>query len=174
MIGDFNYAAHRCDSFNKDDSFQQRAQGPSDEDHFCKLLRDPFGFCELAQEEYTHDSAIGRSRLDRVYSNHHLTDQLDRCMGCAALTWVPGLSAHRPVAFFRRGRSKDNSDRIPDAPMRNPQWAQRVALRYGELRRSDSHDDQPLRRLLLAKQAIREVSRAMNSQEKLKSREGCR
>ena len=56
-MGDFNYVAHRRDRFSKMGTAPGSAE-PSDEDHFCKLLRDPFEFCELQQEEYTHDKSI--------------------------------------------------------------------------------------------------------------------
>lgn len=102
LMGAFNYVAHRRDRFSKPDGNALDSHEATEESHFCRVLGDPFGFCELHQEEFTHDSALGRSRLDRVYSNHYLTDQLDRRIGCAALSWVPWLSAHRPVAFFRR------------------------------------------------------------------------
>ena len=102
LMGGFNYVAHRRDRFSKPDGNAPDSHEATEESHFCRVLGDPFGFCELHQEEFTHDSALGRSRLDRVYSNHYLTDQLDRRIGCAALSWVPWLSAHRPVAFFRR------------------------------------------------------------------------
>ena len=165
-MGDFNYVAHKRDRFSKVDANWSDNEDATEERRFCRILRDPFGFCELEQEEYTHDSARGRSRLDRIYSNHHLTDQLDRRIGCAALAWVRQLSAHRPVAFFRQHSAHGNVDnRVPAAPMKDPRWSQRVALRYGELRRSDASEDQPIRRLLLIKQAIRDVCKKMDNEQ---------
>jgi exonuclease III len=166
LMGDFNYVAHKRDRFSKVDANWSDNEDATEERRFCRILRDPFGFCELEQEEYTHDSARGRSRLDRIYSNHHLTDQLDRRIGCAALAWVRQLSAHRPVAFFRQHSAHGNVDnRFPAAPMKDPRWSQRVALRYGELRRSDASEDQPIRRLLLIKQAIRDVCKKMDNEQ---------
>ncbi len=52
-----------------------------------------------------HDNAASRSRLDRIYSNGHVVDQLDTQFGVAALAWCPDLSAHRPVIFFKRKQS---------------------------------------------------------------------
>ena len=164
-MGDFNYVANRRDRFSNVETDSAAPGERSDEDSFNRLLADPAGFCEIDQEEFTHDSALGRSRLDRIYSNHYLTDQLDRRIGCAALSWVPWLSAHRPVAFFRQKPAKhggSNSNiRLPTAPMNDPEWPQRVALQFGELQRGDDADDQPLRRLVLIKRAIVEVTRRM-------------
>ena len=39
-------------------------------------------------------------RLDRVYLNYHLEDQLDHEIRCTALPWVSSLiSSHRPLWF---------------------------------------------------------------------------
>ena len=167
LMGDFNYVAHHRDRFNKANNNGVESSDGTEESSFRRVLGEPFDLCELQQEEYTHDSALGRSRLDRVYSNHHLSDQLDRRIGCVALNWVPWLSAHRPVGFFRQTRSKDKAANahVPMAPMKDRQWPRRVALRYGELRSEDGPQDQPMRRLVLIKQAIREVSRAMDSEK---------
>ena len=51
--------------------------------------------------DFTHENAVVRSRLDRAYWNAPLAEQLDRVLTCAALEWVPHLSAHRPVAVSR-------------------------------------------------------------------------
>ena len=45
--------------------------------------------------------------------------------------------------------------------MNDPEWPQRVALQFGEFQRGDDADDQPLRRLVLIKRAIVEVTRRM-------------
>ena len=175
LMGDFNYVPDKRDRFSK-----EAGNGPCDhevleEDRFCRVIGNPFGFSELHQEEFTHDSALGRSRLDRVYTNHFITDQLDRRIGCVALSWVPWLSAHRPVAFFRQKPSFQTSAwyKLPTAPIKHPNWPRRVALRFNELRRQDELDDQPLRRLLLAKQAIAEVTRKVQLETKEALAESC-
>lgn len=72
------------------------------------------GFHELEQEDYTHDSATGRSRSDTVYVNVWLSGQLDREWGGVAFPCVPHLSAHRPVSFYCRGGAMQ-TDRARDA-----------------------------------------------------------
>ena len=93
-------------------------------------------------------------------------DQLDRRIGCAALDWVPWLSAHRPVGFYRQICTPRCNDDIPlpTGAMKDPQWMRRVSLRFVELRRDDDFDDQPMRRLVLLKQVIGNVSRTMGSE----------
>jgi hypothetical protein len=39
----------------------------------------------MEQEHFKHDNAQVRLRIDRIYMNHHLADQLDRSYTCAAL-----------------------------------------------------------------------------------------
>ena len=128
IIGDFNYVSSERDRFANEGMGWTGRQNLPEEESFCKAIGTPFGFCELSQEECTHSSALGRSRIDRVYCNHFLADQLDRRIGCAALEWIPGLSAHRPLTFFRRKPSrKDRGSRpLPSAPMKDPEWAHRV------------------------------------------------
>ena len=76
----------------------------------AKCLQDysmtPLGFSELVQPAYTHESALARSRLDRIYSNHAVYDQLDRNYCCTALPRTP-LSVHRPINFSRKVPVKD-------------------------------------------------------------------
>eukprot|EP00959_Pyramimonas_sp_CCMP1952_P129657 2711478-Pyramimonas_sp.AAC.1 len=70
----------------------------------------------------THDNAAARSRLDRVYWNQSVSEQLDRHIFCAPLEWVPHLSAHKAVAFGRRcpARTSDGPRPVPAAILRDP------------------------------------------------------
>ena len=108
-----------------------------------------------------------RSRIDRVYINQHLTCQLDRHYSCAVLEWCRGLSTHRPLSFARRsaGRHELVDKPLPLAPLEHADWPRRVGLKHGELLRADAHPEQPLRRLLLLKEATREVAETMASEQ---------
>jgi hypothetical protein len=167
-MGDFNYVPSKRDRVNKHTGEFTGHNDENDEREFQRLIATPYQMHELEQEHFTHDNAQVRSRIDRIYMNHHLSDQLDRSYSCAALAWIKKLSAHRPVSFSRRkkGRHEAVAPPIPSASMDDPEWPARVALKYGELRRVDSVRDQPLRRLLLAKQAIREVSLTMGRERR--------
>ena len=82
FMGDWNYAAESTGRFDRTTAEWTGSRDTPEQQDFANL----FDHCELEQEEYTHDSALGRSRLDRVYSNHDLADQLDRTWGCSVLT----------------------------------------------------------------------------------------
>ena len=56
------------------------------------------------------------------------------------------------------------ASQLPTAPLDDPEWPKRVALRFNELQRTDTLADQAIRRMLLLKQAIREVSITMGRQ----------
>jgi hypothetical protein len=167
IVGDFNFVASARDRFNKQ---QATWTGQCDEDEqelFSTLIEKEHDMYELEQEHCTHENAFARSRLDRVYTNQHLSEQLDRHSSCAVLDWVSGLSAHRPISFSRRRAGLPPSHKpLPTAPMDDPRWSMRVALRFEELRAEDTNIDQALRRLLLLKKAIEGVTVTMH-------REGC-
>ena len=168
LAGDFNYAAREGDRFSKATAqWAGLDEDTSEETSFLSGVANPFGLYEVEQDDYTHDCALGRSRIDRVYVNQHVTDQLDRQVGCAALAWCPELSAHRPIAFYRRSPQHEGQ-KLPPLPQhifKKEDWKRRVILRLGELECGDYALSQPIRRLVLAKRAIREVSSAMAREE---------
>ncbi len=119
-------------------------------------LGDKHSFHEIYQPMATHDSGLARSRLDRIYSNQHVSDQLDAKYGCAALDWVQHLSHHRPVTFFRfKEKKSDRKMDIKEDIIKKEEWGFRVAQEFGDLHRHDPHGDDPIRRLFLLKVAIR-------------------
>ena len=166
LLGDFNYVVSERDWVTKDTAEWSGDQDGLEEEAFTDGISQRFGLYELEQEHMTCETAVARSRIDRVYWNQHLSEQLDRHFGSAGLAWVPGLSAHRPVSFFRRRPSKLGplDAPLPLAPLRDPDWPRRVALQYGELRRTDDRDDQPLRRLALLKRAVKDVTLRMRAE----------
>ena len=126
------------------------------------MLSRPHQLHEIHQPTLTCDTAISRSRIDRVYSNHFLCDQLDRTYTCTAYPWTT-LSAHRALTFGRRApkHSDDTIRALPAAPMRHPDWARRVALCYHETITKDPKSENPARRLILLKRSIRQVTLSM-------------
>ena len=114
----------------------------------------------------THSSGLARSRLDRVYSNHHVAEQLDSRLGCACLDWVPQLSHHRPIVFFKlRSRRSPQSELIDEKVVKGPSWPHRVSLRYGALK-EESPEEDPFTNLHLLKQAISDVSKHMSEESR--------
>ena len=72
---------------------------------FCVDLKPDhlgMGMHEWYPEAHTCETGITRARIDRLYCNQHLVDQLDRSCECGALSFPPGLSSHRPISFARR------------------------------------------------------------------------
>ncbi len=55
---------------------------------------------------------LSLAKLDRVYVNQPVSDQLDKRVFSAALPWTE-LSQHRPLAFGRQSRP-------PRAPLEKP------------------------------------------------------
>ena len=117
---------------------------------------------EIKQREFTYDSPSCRSRLDRVYTNQPLTDQLDRHIRCAALEWQPRLSRHRAVAFSRTRRTEGDMDRrpLPQWVTARADWPCRVAAELACLEQ-EAHSPSALRRLGLVKKAMRTVAANM-------------
>ena len=162
LMGDFNWVAHPEDRWHKADGRYTGYRDARDETHFQTTLARPFALHELRQPAATHDNAHARSRLDRVYWNQPLSEQLDRLILCTALEWVPHLSAHRAVAFSRSRplRSPDSSRPLDLSLLRPPAWAERVACLLPPPASPPAPGD-ALRRLHEAKRAMRRVTEEM-------------
>ena len=107
----------------------------------------------------THNSALARSRLDRVYRNQHLAEQLDRRLVCAA-SEATQLSAHRAISFARRlPQQKDPLSRpIQLHAVHHTDWRPRVCARFQSLLSHANPQGSGLLHLSLLKPAIRQVS----------------
>ena len=92
------------------------AEDAAEEQAFQEVIARPFGFTELAQDVMTCNTGTARSRIDRVYSNHHAADQLDRAWAATALPWCASLSDHRPISFSRRLPARDLDRAAPLDP----------------------------------------------------------
>ena len=133
--GDFNYVVEKTDRWTVANADWSHHDDEPDEKHFQLWLGREHGLCELHQPHATHASALARSRLDRVYSSHSLSKQLDSSMGCAALDWNNSLSNHRPVIFFRHRCSKRPSSHpgpLPSDIIKKLCWPRKVALDFHE------------------------------------------
>ncbi len=130
-------------------------------------LWSPHGFSELFQPTMTHQNGLARSRLDRVYSNHGLYDQLDREYHSLALPRT-GVSDHRPISF---GRRIPQPKAPHDAPISrqvygHPDFGRRVAMGFTTLKKVDQQDDSSLRKLVLVKRAIHLVATSIQAEFK--------
>ena len=162
VMGDFNFAAHVRDRWSKVQGNWSGDTDKVDQQEFNKLLGGPFHLHEIHQPSFTCDSARARSRIDRIYSNHHACDQLDRSYSCNVLLWTD-LSQHRPLSFNRvspnRTRKKTT---FPTGPLNHPDWQRRVKLRYDEDLTTDSLRDNVMRRTIILKRAMRTVAQTMH------------
>ena len=165
LMGDFNFVVDEKDRWNKQTAVWSGAPDLEEAREFQQVLLTPHGFNELLQPLATCDTALARSRLDRVYSNHHTSDQLDRSYACSALSWNT-LSAHRPVAFSRTKPKHDDTKNpiIPAEAIRHPDWARRVALCFQEVLRGDTRAENPVRQLVAIKRAMHDVSHALSKE----------
>ena len=143
---------------------------------FLREVADPFGLHELEQPAPTHASARGRSRLDRIYWNSHLSNQLDRKISCSVLEWVAHLSANRVLSWRRCMRPCSECSpahvKLQSHVFRHPEWRRRVAIAWDDHLRAEPADAPrvgPVRRLVLLKRAIREVSLRMQLESETQS-----
>lgn len=72
------------------------------EEDFQRTTASNHRLVEAQQSAFACDTALSRSRIDRVYTNGHVVNHLDCIHTCVALNWVRSLSTHRPLAFSRR------------------------------------------------------------------------
>ena len=115
---------------------------------------------ELCQANMTHSSATSRSRFDRLYTNQHTSEQLDRKLTAVTLEWVPNLSNHRAVFFSRTRphRLSEDERQIQPHIIKHKDFPRRVALHYQE-KIKDHSAGSGIQKLVLLKEAMREVAR---------------
>ena len=128
-----------------------------------------FDLFELSQEEFTHRSGPGISRIDRIFCNYAPAAQLDHIVHCEALPWPPPrVSAHRPLVFGCRPAVDYPADAVhlDDRILEHPDWKHRTLLNYAEAERrdvEDGHQPSGIRRLVLLKRAM--ITTAQHLQE---------
>ena len=124
VAGDFNYVANSADRFCKVTCEWTGDRDAAEQEEWNQVVGAPWGLNELEQSDFTHDCASSRSRIDRVYTNHHLAEQLDSRFACAALEWRTRLSAHRCLSFYRRARRSQRvgSTRVSTAAVKHPDF----------------------------------------------------
>lgn len=168
IAGDFNYTCTLADQRNYSNGNVQTGTGSTEktkeETDFDSLILKPFQLHELIQEEPTHRMAGHESRLDRVYTNLHVADQLDHQMRCVALPWVPSLvSSHRPVWFEVQLPEKgtDTCKALPDWIFKEADWQRRVVELYSHWLGQEplASMENGMRRYVLLKRAMQQVAR---------------
>jgi exonuclease III len=100
--GDWNFATEAEDRATLSTVTTSGYRDGEEYKSFCSLMA-PLGIFELSQDEFTHKTSSGVSKIDRVYTNYGPAMQLDHMIDCTALPWPePYISAHRPLLFSCR------------------------------------------------------------------------
>ena len=162
LMGDMNFVIDEQDRWTIQSKQWSGARDAPDQKAFVETLQIPSGLQEWHQEAYTCFTGLALSRLDRVYSNHHGTEQLDRTFQCGLMSKTEH-SVHKPVVFSRRGppRSSEGNKILPNHILRHDDWPKRVAAELEELQRQEDQRDNPIRTLVLMKRAMRAVTQNM-------------
>ena len=173
MIGDWNFVHCIRDRFCKETAQWTGGRDKHNASLWESELQSPHHLFELHQDHSTCETATSRSRLDRIYSNHYICEQLDKQFSCSPLPWTC-LSNHRPVSFARLAsrRDPDAPRPLPSGPICHPDWPRRVALEFHTLVRSDPRGANDFRKLLLAKRAISSVTKSMHRQHLIAQADG--
>ncbi|CAK0840351.1 unnamed protein product, partial [Prorocentrum cordatum] len=157
LAGDFNYVPTGLDHYCSTAGSCTGAGDLPDEEAFQSLLGRPFGLVEWVQGHFTHSDAGAQSQLYKSF-------------GSAALNYDKTTSSHRPLSFRRLQGSKPESwtSPLPMGPLLQKEaWKERLDLSFmGKI----SHG--PLRglavrRLLLLKEAIREITIRMADEQQI-------
>ena len=85
VSGDWNYVTHRKDRWCNTQQNWTGHNNAKEAEEADALNFHPADLHELYQENRTFFSTTASSRIDRVYTNHHITEQLDHRFGCTTL-----------------------------------------------------------------------------------------
>ena len=107
-MGDWNFVMH-----NEDRLCMRTMQFTGNTDRplarTFQALLDTNELHELEQLAYTHENTTAQSKIDRIYSNHHVADQLDKQFSASTLPRTH-LSTHKPITFAGRARQTDEHE----------------------------------------------------------------
>ena len=163
--GDFNYVTSTQDRTSLSSAEESGRRDSSEEAHFQSILATKFGFHEMFQGEPTHASSNSRARLDRIYTNQHVAEQLDRHLRVSALEWRSDLSHHRAVFF-----SRSSPQRLPVAErgvsttaVNHADFARRLSLEYYESLKS-LPNPHAIAKLRLYKNCIKTVAERLDKE----------
>ena len=160
LVGDFNFVGAAEDRITE--GVWKGAHDKIDNDHLVDRVLQPRSFAELEQECFTYRSAslpTTFSRIDRVFSNHHVADQLQSDFFCGVLPWPsPELSDHRPVRFGRRPAAIHATSNLPAWTLTHPDWASRAQQYYVERLSGLPSRASPFQSLACLKDAFRDAS----------------
>ena len=165
LAGDFNWVPTAGDRRSCCTSVATGGRDQREEAHFQAVLGARFQLNEMRQPEMTFANSSPRSRLDRIYSNHHLAEQIDRHIHATAMEWKMHISDHRAVLFtLRAPQHLPEADRgIHLDSIRHPDFHRQVSLEYHHQLHLHPHSSN-LGRLRLFKEAMLHVGRTLAGQ----------
>ena len=102
IIGDWNFVTTQTDRLGFADAKWTDGTDGDEHKEWRNELLDPLSLQEVWQEEVTHQTTLGSSRLDRAYANFHVAEQLYAGWSTTPLPWCKSLSTHRPILVIRR------------------------------------------------------------------------
>ena len=165
LAGDFNWVPTREDRRSCCTSEATGGRDQREEAHFQAVLGARFQLNEMRQPDMTFANSLSRSRLDRVYSNHHIAEQIDRRIHATAMEWKTQVSDHRAVLFTRRAPQHllEADRRLHLDSIRHPDFQRQVSLEYHHQLHLHPHSSN-VGRLRLLKDAMLQVGRTLAGQ----------
>ena len=167
ICGDFNFVEHNHDRITEATG---KWSGHTDEGAakaWNEHVAGPFGLHEWSQPQFTHTGSGARSRLDRVYCNQHIAFQLDRNCVCTRLECDHDVSHHHPISFARTTPRPKSGDDKPLSPkdLAKDGWGTSVIFNFQRNCLGDRDLENPIRRLVLLKDAIKETTKVYRNIE---------
>eukprot|EP00973_Karenia_brevis_P019279 2643783-Karenia_brevis.AAC.1 len=177
VFGDFNFTEHKLDRFQKNAGQWSGHNNRGETLAWNRSMVLKHGFAEWEQDQMTCETGVVLSRIDRVYCNQHVAEQLDRQLVCTTLPPSMGLSAHRPLHFAKlqpQSRDAQILRPLPASAIQHPDFERLVGEHY-DMQLRGHPDAKPLQRLGLLKLAFRRAAAtirllsqvAKSSEEKL-------
>ena len=139
LVGDWNFTMHVHDRIAKKDATWTGDSQSKEAGIFIKQILTPYDFCEIFQPLHTHEDGMVRSRLDRVYINHHPTDFLDKDIRAWVHNFPYEISHHRTLLFCRkrkpvRTKVPGVSSPLPLAGINHPDFRSKVEKAWQDKR----------------------------------------
>ena len=129
IIGDFNFVHNQHDRYSKAEGTWSNI----DDQAVAKVWREHItarGIEEWQQPEFTCETGLVFSRIDRVYSSLHAIHNLADLIYCAVLSRRSQLSDHWPISFGLRHGGKGNRSSIPSWVVNHPLFGEEVFAEY--------------------------------------------
>ena len=170
IMGDFNFVTEEKDRWSTDSGTWSGKKDELDAGHWDQHVNSPNKLHDMYQPEPTcttteanteDHQALVLSRIDRVYHNHHITDQLDHNFAITALPFNED-SAHRPLTFSKSGRQKPKEHSpFPAIQLKHPDWEKRLQEKYATLHNAQGIQVNPMEDLKILKKAMWDTAKTL-------------